>query len=105
MLLAHPESGESLDRLAIQNVPELLEVDRHRIGGGRLPRALSTRSMIGSPTVTPNNMVPIILGHVLVHEITYILQGICRHSESRIMKARWELRDFADEDETSRVRR
>jgi hypothetical protein len=38
--------------------------------------------------------MPIVLGHVLVHEITHILQGISRHSESGIMKARWDQRDF-----------
>ena len=37
----------------------------------------------------------VILGHVLVHEITHLLQGINRHSESGIMKARWTHRDYA----------
>jgi hypothetical protein len=31
-----------------------------------------------------------IMAHVLVHEITHILQGVSRHSESGIMKARWD---------------
>jgi hypothetical protein len=30
--------------------------------------------------------VPYLLAHVMVHEITHILQGICRHSETGIMK-------------------
>src|SRR5262245_55837435 len=36
----------------------------------------------------------VILGHVLVHEITHLLQGIDRHSESGIMKARWTHSDY-----------
>ena len=36
----------------------------------------------------------VILGHVLVHEITHLLQGINRHSESGIMKARWTHSDY-----------
>ena len=38
----------------------------------------------------------VILAHVLVHEITHILQGIDRHSETGIMKAKWANRDFLD---------
>jgi hypothetical protein len=37
----------------------------------------------------------VVLAHVLVHEITHILQGIDRHSESGIMKARWTHSDYA----------
>ena len=35
-----------------------------------------------------------VLGHVLVHEITHILQGIDRHSETGVMKAGWTGEDF-----------
>jgi hypothetical protein len=38
--------------------------------------------------------VPVLLAHVLVHEITHILQGINRHSAKGIMKAAWEREDF-----------
>jgi hypothetical protein len=36
-----------------------------------------------------------LLAHVLVHEITHILQGTSRHSDSGIMKANWTKADFA----------
>jgi hypothetical protein len=35
-----------------------------------------------------------LLAHVLVHEITHILQRSSRHSTHGIMKARWELEDY-----------
>jgi hypothetical protein len=35
-----------------------------------------------------------LLAHVLVHEIAHILQGIDRHSESGVMKARWTGPDY-----------
>jgi hypothetical protein len=35
-----------------------------------------------------------LLAYVLVHEITHILQGCNRHSETGIMKARWSPKDF-----------
>jgi hypothetical protein len=38
--------------------------------------------------------LPRMLAHVLVHEITHILQGITRHSDQGVMKARWDARDF-----------
>ena len=34
-----------------------------------------------------------ILAHVMVHEITHVLQGIDRHSAEGIMKARWTAND------------
>jgi hypothetical protein len=41
-------------------------------------------------------LVPSLLAHVLVHEITHILQGIARHSKSGVMKACWKLDDFSE---------
>jgi hypothetical protein len=35
-----------------------------------------------------------ILGYVLAHEIAHILQGVARHSETGIMRARWTDNDF-----------
>jgi hypothetical protein len=35
-----------------------------------------------------------VLAHVMVHEITHILQGISRHSDSGVMKANWSGEDF-----------
>lgn len=37
-----------------------------------------------------------LLAHVLVHEITHILQGTCRHSDTGIMKARWTHQDYME---------
>jgi hypothetical protein len=36
----------------------------------------------------------LLLGHVMAHELGHVLEGISRHSDSGIMKARWEDRDF-----------
>jgi hypothetical protein len=44
-------------------------------------------------TVGPATL-PHLLAHVLVHEITHILQGIARHSQTGIMKARWNATDY-----------
>jgi hypothetical protein len=35
-----------------------------------------------------------VLGFVLAHEITHVLQGIARHSETGIMRARWTDNNF-----------
>jgi hypothetical protein len=43
------------------------------------------------PELTPN-----VLAHVLVHEITHILQGTCRHSDTGVMKARWTHTDYME---------
>jgi hypothetical protein len=39
-------------------------------------------------------LAPRLLAHVLAHEIAHNLQGIDRHSETGIMKARWTSHDF-----------
>jgi hypothetical protein len=40
------------------------------------------------------NRLPGVLAHVMAHEITHILQGVHRHSESGVMKAQWTRDDF-----------
>ena len=45
--------------------------------------------------IPSKQQVPYVLGHVLAHEITHILQGISRHSASGVMKANWTPYDFA----------
>ena len=39
-------------------------------------------------------VVPCLLAHVLVHEITHILEGIDRHSDTGVMKAYWSETDY-----------
>jgi hypothetical protein len=41
-------------------------------------------------------LLPILLSHVLVHESTHLLQGVASHSETGIMKARWNEHDFSE---------
>jgi hypothetical protein len=41
------------------------------------------------------DLAPALLAHVLVHEITHILQGVDRHSETGVMKAHWTTADYA----------
>ena len=37
-----------------------------------------------------------VLAHVMVHEITHLLQGIDRHSDHGVMKALWTTGDFSE---------
>ena len=41
-------------------------------------------------------MVPCLLAHVLAHEITHVLEGIDRHSESGVMRAHWSSDEMWD---------
>jgi len=38
--------------------------------------------------------VPSLLAHVLVHEITHVLEGCDSHSDRGVMKAHWDARDY-----------
>jgi hypothetical protein len=37
-----------------------------------------------------------VLGHVMVHEITHLLQGVSHHSDTGVMKAHWTSQDFRE---------
>jgi hypothetical protein len=39
---------------------------------------------------------PLLLAHVMVHEMTHVLQCLDRHSEAGVMKARWTSDDYCD---------
>jgi hypothetical protein len=40
------------------------------------------------------HLMPTLLGHVLVHEITHALEGVTRHAETGVMKALWTGKDY-----------
>jgi hypothetical protein len=40
------------------------------------------------------NGTRLVMAHVLVHEITHVLEGISRHSSTGIMKTQWNKNDF-----------
>jgi hypothetical protein len=46
--------------------------------------------------VNPGSLTEYVLAHVLVHEITHILQGTARHSETGVMKAHWDHDDYME---------
>jgi hypothetical protein len=37
-----------------------------------------------------------VFAQVMVHEITHIVQGVCRHSDTGLMKARWNMHDRSE---------
>jgi hypothetical protein len=40
--------------------------------------------------------VSTILAHVMTHEIAHLLEGFSRHSQTGVMKARWDAHDFVE---------
>jgi hypothetical protein len=44
--------------------------------------------------MVPANRMGTLLGHVLVHEMTHLLQGVSRHSARGVMKAHWDASDL-----------
>jgi hypothetical protein len=40
--------------------------------------------------------VSTILAHVMAHEITHLLEGVARHSQTGVMKAHWDAHDFME---------
>ena len=50
----------------------------------------------GVNELNPDRMLRLLLAHVMVHEITHVLEAISRHSATGIMKARWDPRDYVE---------
>jgi hypothetical protein len=46
-------------------------------------------------SVSPS-AAPALLAHVMAHEIVHILQGVAQHSETGLMKERWEYSDYVE---------
>ena len=44
--------------------------------------------------MVPESWLGTLLGHVLAHEITHVLEGVPRHSDGGVMKARWDRHDL-----------
>ncbi len=42
----------------------------------------------------PNRLLPVLLAHVLVHELTHLLEAVAHHSATGVMKAHWDLNDY-----------
>jgi hypothetical protein len=43
---------------------------------------------------TEGRLLPALLAHVIVHELTHLIEGIPRHSESGVVKAHWDSKDY-----------
>ena len=43
-----------------------------------------------------SDAVPILLGHVLAHEVAHMLEAAEHHSSSGVMKQKWDYRDYVE---------
>ena len=44
----------------------------------------------------PQRLGPLLLGHVMAHELGHVLEGVDRHSPTGVMKAHWTRDDYDD---------
>ena len=101
------EAGVTIDwRSGFRRCPAgaILVSLNHHTPGTRLPRALAlSRPFEGTRIeifydriyLFSRAAVPVVMAHVLAHEIGHILQGQNRHSDSGVMKARWDGADYS----------
>jgi hypothetical protein len=87
--------------------PIEVQVDATAPGGSRFPSDALAYAMPGAHSgvcihlfmdrITSNRgaaWATIVAAHVLAHEITHVLEGVCRHSEDGVLKAHWTYADF-----------
>jgi len=70
--------------------------DRHP--GALAYATLSERTVVVFHDRVQAAAIPPLQAHVLIHEITHILQGVVRHSETGMMKSSWDHRDYVNMD-------
>ena len=84
---------------------EVLEVQFEETAATRFPRDAMAYAALGRVGICihifynrvaaqPRDLAPVLLGHVLAHEITHVLEGVPRHSEDGVMKAHWTSADY-----------
>ena len=80
-------------------VVNLVEKQPKDVGRLSLARAYVYEGVhieIFTPQVSGDDGIdPVLLSHVMVHEIAHILEGVARHSDTGIMKAVWTHTDCA----------
>ena len=77
---------EVVDETGPELMPGVLAYSE--LGRGRITVFLDRVERLENPAI--------VLAHVLVHEITHVVEGISRHSDSGVMKARWTGRDYSE---------
>ncbi len=93
---------KSLHACAIPIVVQIQAFDNHPVPADSLAYALpyqqsGTAIHVFADRVlrNPNRAFSrTLLAHIMVHEITHVLQRVSRHSESGIMKAQWSAADY-----------
>ena len=61
-----------------------------------IPRQATIVVFVDAVHKSNHDGLPSVMAHVLVHEITHVLEGFDRHSATGIMKARWDYQDFCE---------
>ena len=87
---------------------DVLEVQFDETAAARFPRDAMAYAVPGKAGICihifynrvvaahSRDLTPVLLGHVLAHEITHILEGVARHSEDGLMKAHWSSSDYME---------
>ena len=77
----------------VSEVPE--ELHRGALGYTTFSPHSGAQVFVLAGRLGQTSLVTPLLAHVLVHEITHALEGISRHAETGVMKARWSGDDFS----------
>ena len=77
----------------VHNAPSLDLATAHALAHAKMKEGVSIA--VFWDRIRYKHHAAAVLAHVFVHEITHLLQGVPRHSETGIMKGNWNRLDFA----------
>lgn len=77
----------------VHNAPSLDLATAHALAHARMKEGVSIA--VFWDRIRYKHHAGAVLAHVFVHEITHLLQGVPRHSDTGIMKGNWNRLDFA----------
>ena len=88
----NPRSSSSIRPIVIELAVAPRNKEPHSLAYALPYEGVHIRVFYGAMAQSPNRAL--MLANVFAHEITHILQGVVRHSESGIMKANWNIGDI-----------
>jgi hypothetical protein len=85
-------AGETLQLVFDEVAP--LQLERTTMGYARLGGSgIAIHILYYRVLAFPEKLAPSLLGHVMAHEMTHVLEGVARHSDEGLMKAVWDSHD------------
>jgi hypothetical protein len=88
------QADRAVEMTILRDVPDEFHAGARAIADVRAGSITMFYGRMSDVAINWHTLLPTFLAHVMAHELTHVLQRVCRHSDSGIMKARWTIHDY-----------